>query len=86
MGHRQEFGVSVGGRRGRIGGLEEEVALAGRLEVVDQAILVDDPGGELIPFHDPGQGPSRCGLPLWPGRGSPAVGVLLQARPSSEEL
>ena len=77
--------MSVGGRRGRIGGLEEE-ALAGRLEVVDQAILVDDPGGELVPAHDPGQGPSRCGLPLWPGRGSPAASVLLQARPSSEEL
>ena len=86
MGHRQEFGVSVGGRRGRIGGLEEEVALAGRLEVVDQAILVDVPGGELVPAHDPGQGPSRCGLPLWPGRGSPAASVLLQARPSGEEL
>ena len=85
MGHRQEFGVSVGGRRGRIGGLEEE-ALAGRLEVVDQAILVDVPGGELVPAHDPGQGPSRCGLPLWPGRGSPAARVLLQARPSGEEL
>ena len=80
MGHRQEFGVSVWGRRGRKDGQGEvEGALEGRQEVVVRAIQEDDRGGELVLYHALGQGPSRCGLPLWPSHGSPAAGVLLQS-------
>ena len=79
MGHRQVFGVSVRGRRGRRDGQgEEEGALEGRQEVEVRASPEDGRGGGLVLFHARGQGPSRCGLPLWPSHGSPAAGVLLQ--------